>query len=192
MRKPVRGALQGCPSKGLAASPPAPNTAALFSSESISRGLGCVSTGDEWEGRGRLGGGAVRFAQLPSRLHNLLYNSSTSTDHISGSDELIILHTVTNGRVQVPYLLSYIFAKFVYLWMMLHNLHSCMFVLFKPRWSWWGSCVHSEVHSAAVASNRVDLLQLLHHLVVLVISHYSLFISHSIPEGNTVLFTFYF
>lgn len=110
MRKPVRGALQGCPSKGLVASPPAPNTAALFSSESISRGLGCVSTGDGWEGRGGWVGGGL----LPSRLHNLLYNSSTSTDHISGSDELIILHTVTNGRVQVPYLLSYIFAKFVY------------------------------------------------------------------------------
>lgn len=70
MRKPVRGALQGCPSKGLAASqqdPPAPNTAALFPSECVSRGLGCVSSG---VGRGRRGEGyegeGMRQTALPS------------------------------------------------------------------------------------------------------------------------------
>lgn len=72
MRKPVRGALQGCPSKGLAASqqdPPAPNTAALFPSECVSRGLGCVSSG---VGRGRRGEGYEEGGgKLPSPLLTL-------------------------------------------------------------------------------------------------------------------------
>lgn len=109
MRKPVRGALQGCPSKGLAASqqnPPAPNTAALFFlTASLQRSRLCV----RWAGGVGGGGGGVEL--LLFRLYNLFYSS---TYHISGSDGLIIPHTVTNGECdRAPYLLSYIFTKFV-------------------------------------------------------------------------------
>lgn len=86
MRKPVRGALQGCPSEGLAASLHQHQTLLLccffcFSSECVSRGLGRVSG---------VGGGAE-----PIGLYNLSYES---TDNISGSDGLIILDTETNGE----------------------------------------------------------------------------------------------
>lgn len=123
MRKAVRGALQGCSSKGLVASqqnPPAPNTATLFSSEHVSRGLGCVSSVCVcvWGG--------------PKLPHFGLYNVfCTSTDHINGSHWFILPYTVTIG---VPYLLSYIFTKFG-LCIILHNPHSDIFVLFKLWWS---------------------------------------------------------
>ena len=113
MRKPVRGALQGCPSKGLAASQRKSTSTKhccfVFSSECVSRGLGWVS-----------GGVVVLVLVVVVEGNTLLPPSdstisfSSSTDHSSSSDGLIMPYTVTNGECdRGPCLLSYIFTKFV-------------------------------------------------------------------------------
>lgn len=59
------------------------------------------------------GGGVGEPSFFPSSDFTISFYNST--DHISGSDGLIILHTVTNGecdREQAPDLFSYIFTKF--------------------------------------------------------------------------------
>lgn len=91
MRKSVRGALQGCPSEGLAASPHQHQTLLLcffvvfFQSASPEVWVVCPVGWEGWAGVG---------TELVG-LYNLSYES---TDNISGSDGLIILDTETNGE----------------------------------------------------------------------------------------------